>query len=251
MNNSQQQMSVYEHIGELRKRLMVVVIFFIIAMIGGFFLAQPIILFLKNAPEAQNISMNVFRLTDPLKVYMQFAFIIALIITTPIILFQLWLFVKPGLYENEQRVTLMYIPVSVLLFLGGIVFAYAILFPFVLQFINQLSERLQINEMYGINEYFNFLFHLTLPFGLLFQLPIVVLFLTRLGIVTPMFLSNVRKYAYFVLFVIAAFITPPDIVSHLMVTLPLFLLYELSIVIARFGYKKAMKAKLAHENKDD
>ena len=97
--------------------------------------------------------------------------------------------------------------------------------------------------MIGINEYFHFLFQITIPFGFLFQLPVIMLFLTRLGIVTPMLLAQMRKVAYFILLVVAAFITPPDIVSHLMVTVPLLLLYEISIWISKIGYKKVLEAE--------
>lgn len=100
---------------------------------------------------------------------------------------------------------------------------------------------MEINQVIGINEYFHFLLQITLPFGLLFQLPVIILFLTRLGIITPDFLSRVRKYAYFILLVIAALITPPDVLSHMMVTLPLLLLYEVSIWISKLAYRKKMK----------
>jgi len=106
-----------------------------------------------------------------------------------------------------------------------------------------LSEDLGINQVIGINDYFNFLFQITIPFGIIFQLPIVLLFLTRLGVITPMLMVKVRKYAYFVLFIIAAFITPPDIISHLIVTVPLFALYELSVMVSRIGYKKYLKSE--------
>ena len=244
----EKEMSVYDHLVELRKRILIVLVFFVLAMICGLFLSRPMILFLQSAPEAQNIPMNAFKLTDPFKVYFQFAFIIALILTSPLALYQLWAFVSPGLYEHERKVTLAYIPVSVLLFLGGIFFAYFMLFPFVIDFVSTLADRLNIHEMYGINEYFSFLLQLTLPFGFLFQLPIVVMFFTRLGIIQPMMLVKIRKYAYFILLVIAGLITPPDIVSHLMVTFPLFILYEISIFISRFSYKKALKAKLKQAN---
>ena len=102
---------------------------------------------------------------------------------------------------------------------------------------------MDIIQTIGINEYFSFLFQLLIPFGIIFQLPIVLLFLTRLGILDPATLVKVRKYAYFALFVIAAFITPPDLFSHLFVTVPLFALYEISIFISRFGYRKYLKAE--------
>ncbi|SDP93237.1 sec-independent protein translocase protein TatC [Litchfieldia salsa] len=251
MNNmTEKEMSIYDHIGELRKRLIFVVVFFFFAMVGSFFLAEPTIIFLQQADEAKELTMNAFRLTDPIKIYMQFAFIIAFIITSPLILFQLWAFISPGLYERERKVTLSYIPISVGLFLTGLSFSYFILFPFVVNFMGRLAERLDIQQVIGINEYFQFLLQLTLPFGFLFQLPVVIMFLTRLGIVTPMFLVEVRKYAYFVLLVIGGLITPPELLSHLMVTIPLLGLYEISIIVSRGAYRKAKQAELLHENEN-
>jgi sec-independent protein translocase protein TatC len=112
----------------------------------------------------------------------------------------------------------------------------------------RISSDLEINQVIGIHEYFTFLLQLTVPFGLLFQLPVVIMFLTRLGIVTPMFLSKVRKYAYFILLVIAALITPPELASHLMVSIPLFILYEISIWVSRISYRKAQKLRFEEEN---
>lgn len=133
-------------------------------------------------------------------------------------------------------------------FLGGIAFSYFILFPFVVDFMTRVSDDLNVNQVIGIHEYFQFLLQLTLPFGLLFQMPVVIMFITRLGLVTPMFLAKIRKYAYFVLFVIAALITPPELLSHLMVSVPLLILYEISIVISRISYRQAQKTMIQEEN---
>ncbi|HLU22072.1 MAG TPA: twin-arginine translocase subunit TatC [Bacillaceae bacterium] len=245
---NQKEMTFLDHIEELRKRLMRIVVFFVLAVIVSFLIVEPIINFIQNADVAEELTMNAFRVTDPFKVYMNMTFVIALIITSPVVLYQLWSFVSPGLLEKERRVTLSYIPVSVLLFLGGLAFSYFVLFPFLIKFMLDLSNEMSIQSTIGINEYFQFLFQITIPFGLLFQLPVVILFLTRLGIITPMFLAKIRKYAYFVLLVIAAIITPPDVISHLMVTVPLCLLYEISIWISRIGYRKARAAELEVEN---
>ncbi|MDT2048584.1 twin-arginine translocase subunit TatC [Priestia flexa] len=244
---NEQEMSVYDHIGELRKRILIVVFFFFIATIGGFFLADRVIIYLQSADEASSLTMNAFKLTDPVKIYMQFAFVIGCVVSAPIALYQLWAFISPGLYDKERKVTLGYIPISIILFLTGISFAYFVLFPFVVEFMIRIADKLDVNQVIGINEYFSFLFQLTLPFGLLFQLPVVIMFLTRLGIVTPQFLSGIRKYAYFVLLVIAAFITPPELLSHLMVTIPLFILYEISIIISRISYRKMLKNRQEYE----
>ncbi|RST57612.1 twin-arginine translocase subunit TatC [Siminovitchia terrae] len=240
---NQKDMTILDHIEELRKRLMMIVVFFVLAVVVSFFLSQPLIKWLQHASVAQDITMNAFRVTDPFKVFMQMAFVLAFIITSPVILYQLWAFISPGLLEKERRVTLGYIPVSVTLFLAGLLFSYFVLFPFVIRFMMSLSGNMEIQTTIGINEYFHFLFQITIPFGVLFQLPVVMLFLTRLGIITPAFLKKVRKYAYFILIVVAAFITPPDVISHMMVTVPLLILYEISIWISKIGYKKSQAAE--------
>ncbi|MBT2625431.1 MULTISPECIES: twin-arginine translocase subunit TatC [Bacillus] len=243
------QMSLIEHVTELRRRLLIVAISFVVFFIAGFFLAKPAIVYLQGTDEAKELTLNAFNLTDPLYVFMQFAFIIGLVLTSPIILFQLWAFVSPGLYEKERKVTLGYIPIAIMLFLAGVSFSYYILFPFVVDFMKRISNDLDVNQVIGINEYFHFLLQLTIPFGLLFQMPVILMFLTRLGIVTPMFLAKIRKYAYFTLLVIAALITPPELLSHMMVTVPLLILYEISIFISRAAYLKSQK-NMAESDKD-
>lgn len=243
MAENEKDMTIYDHLGELRRRILIVGAFFLVAMVAGLFISPSLITYLQNIPEAENFPMNVFRLTDSFKLYMNFSFFVGVVLVFPIFLYQLWSFVSPGLVEKERKATLSYIPIATILFFVGIAFAYFILFPNVIHFLSELSERLNVTEQYGVNEYFSFLFRITIPFGFLFQLPVVVMFLTRLGLVTPMLLSRIRKYSYFVLLVIAGFITPPDLISHLMVTVPLFLLYEVSIWISKFSYRKVLKAE--------
>ncbi|TSB44931.1 twin-arginine translocase subunit TatC [Alkalicoccobacillus porphyridii] len=240
-------MSIWAHLEELRRRLFIVLVFFVVALMIGFFVSTPLITLLQQTPEARDLPMNAFKMTDPLRIYMTFAFAIGLVLIFPVILYQIWAFVKPGLHEKEQKATLAYIPIAFVLFLIGVAFAYFILFPLILSFMARMAERLSITEQYGINEYFAFLFQLIIPFGFLFQLPVVIMFLTRIGILTPDFLRKIRKYAYFVLLVIAGFITPPDLFSHLMVTVPLLLLYELSIWLSKLTYRK-YKPYLTNEN---
>lgn len=243
MNQKEKDLTIIEHIDEIRKRLTIVVVFFVLAVAGSFFLAKPLIHFLQYSEEAKSLTLNAFTITDPIMIYLKVIIFIAVVIISPVILYQLWGFVSPGLHETERKATLSYIPFTFFLFLGGVLFSYEVLFPYVINFMMLLSHDLGINQVIGINEYFNFLFQITLPFGIIFQLPIVLLFLTRLGIITPMMMVKVRKYAYFVLFVIAAFITPPDIFSHLIVTVPLFILYEISVAVSKVGYKKYLKAE--------
>lgn len=110
------EMSLLEHIIELRRRLVFIAFFFAVFVMAGFFLAKPIILYLQQTDEAKLLTLNAFKLTDPLLVYMQFAVIIGAVMTSPLVLYQLWAFISPGLYEKERKVTLSYIPVSIILF---------------------------------------------------------------------------------------------------------------------------------------
>ncbi|SDI91517.1 twin-arginine translocase subunit TatC [Natribacillus halophilus] len=244
---NQRDMTFRAHFEELRKRLIFSALFLVVGLGVGFFLAPTVVEYLQSIPEAQDFPMNAFQLTDPLRVYINFAFFISIILVLPVILYQVWAFIAPGLAEKERKITLSYIPIATVLFLGGIAFSFYVLLPYIMDFLGDLAERLNITEQYGINEYFSFLFRLTLPFGFIFQLPVVVMFLTRLGLITPMFLTRIRKYAYFALLVIAAFITPPELVSHLIVTVPLFLLYELSVVISRYAFRKRMREDAARQ----
>ncbi|MCM3007094.1 twin-arginine translocase subunit TatC [Priestia koreensis] len=248
---SEKEMSVYDHIGELRKRVILVAVVFLVTTVAGLFFAEPIIRYLQQADRAKDLTMNAFRLTDPIKIYFQFSFVIGCVLTAPLALYQLWAFISPGLYERERKVTLGYIPLSLFLFLAGVAFSYFVLLPYVLNFSASLAENLNVTQVIGINEYFDFLIKLTLPFGLLFQLPVIIMFLTRLGIVTPTFLSKFRRYAYFILLVLAGLISPPDVISQIIVMIPLVILYEISIIISRSAHKKVLEARQLEEMQEE
>ena len=237
------ELTVLEHIEELRKRLFVTAIFFVLALFGGFYTAKPIIKYIQFSEQAQQFTLNASNPSDPLTVYLSVTFLVALVLVSPMLLFQLWLFITPGLHETERKATLKYIPYSFLLFIAGISFSYFILFPNVMRFMVNLSNDLQIETIININEYFSFLFKLVIPFGFIFQLPVLTLFLARIGILNPTLMVKFRKYSYFALFVLAVLLAPPDLVSNILIAIPLFLLYEVSIVIAKFGYRKFLIAE--------
>ncbi|MCH7323955.1 twin-arginine translocase subunit TatC [Solibacillus sp. MA9] len=238
-----QELTLLEHMEELRKRLFFVAIFFVLALFAGFYTAKPIIRHIQRSDLAASFSMNAFSPADPLTVYLQMTFIIAAVIVSPILLYQLWAFITPGLHDKERKATLKYIPYAFVLGIGGMAFAYFILFPFVMRFMTELSSDLNITQTIGINEFFSFLLKLVVPFGILFQLPVVTLFVARLGIINPKLMIKFRKYAYFVLIVISVLLAPPDFVSNIIIAIPLFILYEVSIVISRIGYRKYEKAE--------
>ena len=133
-----------EHFEELRKRLLIVMYFFVAALFAGFFLSKPLIYQMQNAPWTENVQMHAFQVTDPLKIYLIVIVIIAFIIILPVIMYQLWSFITPGLYENERKVTLLYIPVVVILLLIGMAFSYFIVVPYIIKFTFDLSAEMGI-----------------------------------------------------------------------------------------------------------
>lgn len=235
------QEDLVNHLTELRKRLLIVFLCFIVAMSGGLYLAPSILLYIKSGLTAHSVEWNVFSFTDGLFIYLRCAFLFAILFTLPVVLYQTWAFVKPGLTETEAKGTLAYVPVSFLLFLIGISFSYFLVFPMMLGFMIEMNHNVGAVETYGIDRYFSFLFSVVFPLGVAFEMPLIILFLTKLGLLTPERLKGSRKYAYIGLAVVGSCISPPDFVSHLSVTVPLILLFEISVLISN-RYAKRLAA---------
>jgi sec-independent protein translocase protein TatC len=237
----QREMTVVEHLNELRRRIIWVLAVFVVALLAGLYFAGPIIEYLKQKPITEGVPLISLHPSDALRVYMQFAFLIGVVVTLPVALYHTWRFVAPGLREHERRATIYFIPAAFFLFIAGIMFGYFIVFPMIMQFMAGMTASIGADPNYGIAEYFGFLFNMVIPFGVLFELPIVVMFLTRLRILNPMRLAKMRRLAYFGLAVVAVTLTPPEIISDILVTIPLLLLYELSIWLSRIVYRKQLK----------
>lgn len=237
----EQEYSLVEHLTELRKRLIVITVAFVLSLGIGFGIAQKTLNFIKMQPTAVNVDWNVFGFTDGIMIYFKCALVLAILITLPIAMHQIWLFVRPGLSEAEAKGTYVFIPASFFLFLAGVSFSYFIMFPMMLNFMSDINQSIGATETYGMNQYFTFMFNLVIPVGIVFELPIVVMFLTKLGIVTPASLRKMRKIAYFVLAVVGVLISPPDFISDVLIIVPLFILFEVSIVISSITLKRADK----------
>jgi sec-independent protein translocase protein TatC len=226
--------NVIEHLGELRKRIIITLTFFIIFLLVSFIFVEDIHDFLVKDLDDK---LAILGPGDILWVYMAIAGFSAITLTIPVAAFQVWLFVKPGLKKEEQRVTLAFIPGIFILFISGIAFGYFLLFPIVLGFLQSLAGN-QFETFFTVDKYFRFMINLTIPFGFLFEMPAVIMFLTRLGIINPQKLAKTRKISYFILIVISVFITPPDFISDILVIVPLLLLYEFSITLSKIVYRK-------------
>lgn len=223
-----------EHLDELRQRIIKVLLVFIFFFAGAFIFVQDIYNWLIRDLDEK---LAVLGPSDILWVYMMISCVFAIAATIPAASFQTWKFIAPALTKDESKVTLRFIPGLFILFIIGICFGYFVLFPIVLGFLMSLSAG-QFETMFTADKYFRFIMNLTLPFGFLFEMPLVVMFLTRLGILNPVRLAKARKLSYFVLIVVSILITPPDFISDILVIIPLLVLYELSVTISKVVYMK-------------
>ncbi len=170
---------------------------------------------------------------------MKVSLYIALFLGSPVLLYQLWMFVAAGLYAKEKRIVLSYFPASAGLFLGGVLFGYFVLVPYGMYFLNRTTPLELVRPDFRISEYFGFLSSLCLGLGVAFELPIVMVLLARVGIVEPSFFSKYRGHTWVVVMIVAGVLTPPDPYTQLMMAVPMLVLYELGIVCARLGEPRA------------
>ncbi|MEO8534413.1 MAG: twin-arginine translocase subunit TatC [Flavobacterium sp.] len=163
------------------------------------------------------------------------------ILSFPYILWELWKFISPALYEKERKNAKIFIFTSSLLFFLGVVFGYYIVIPMSVNFVATFSISKAVVNQFTIESYMGMVKTSVLASGLFFELPIIIYFLTKLGLVTPAFLRKYWKYAVIIILIIAAIVTPPDVVSQTIVAIPMLIIYELSILISRVVYKNKMK----------
>lgn len=227
------------HLVELRDRLLKVILAILLVFLGIMpwaaqiydILAQPM---MNALPEGTKMIATgvVTPFLVPIKVTLLVAFIGAL----PIVLYQAWAFIAPGLYLHEKRLALPLVLASTLLFLVGMAFCYFFVFGVVFNFINQFAPA-SITPAPDIEQYLSFVMTMFIAFGVTFEVPVVVLVLVGAGVVSLEKLREIRPYAIVGAFVIAAIVTPPDVVSQLMLAVPLVLLFELGLQLARFVRK--------------
>ncbi|WP_137937263.1 twin-arginine translocase subunit TatC [Chitinivorax sp. B] len=232
--------SFVSHLVELRNRLLRIFAGIIIVFIALFhwsdqiyaLLAMPM---LKSLPVGgQMIATDV---TTPFFVPMKVTLMSAFLISLPNTLYQIWAFVAPGLYDHEKRMVLPLVVASTLLFLVGMAFAYFLVFPVVFHFMNSVAPE-GVAVMTDISKYLDFVLGMFLAFGVTFEVPIAVILLVQFGIISVEKLREARSYVIVGAFVIAAIVTPPDVLSQIMLAVPLWLLYEVGVIVAGMMVKQ-------------
>ncbi len=234
------KMTFLEHLEELRKRLIVSIVALGVGFLVCWNFADRIFAWLqyplaKFLPPGDKLVFT--RLTEPFLLYMKVAFFAGIFVASPIIIWQLWLFISPGLYKRERRYAVPFIIIASLFFIAGGYFGYRVLLPGTCKFFLETGK--QFKQMIKVDEFFSFASTIILATGLVFETPILIFFLARLGIVTPAFLMQKAKYAVVLAFIISAIVTPtPDMITQTALALPMIGLYFLGIAIAYLFGKK-------------
>ncbi len=231
-----------EHLRELRSCLIVTIIAVIIGFAVSYGFIKPIgTWFFKPLidvlPEGSSLIFTSYQ--EGFFFYLKLALVCGLLLASPVIFYQIWLFIAPGLYKHEKRILVPFTFLSTLCFLGGTAFGYLVVFPPAFRFLVGYSNEF-LTSLPSVSEYFSLAVRLLIAFGVIFEMPILMVFLAKMGVVTVSFLNKNRKYAILINFIIAAILTPtPDVVNQMMMGIPLLILYEISVVAVYFFGKKS------------
>lgn len=255
------EMSFLDHLEQLRWHLIRSISAVLVIAIGIFSMGPLVFKLLIFAPKEPNfITYRFFcKIADamciePAKltllrtemgeeffVHIKTSIFLGVTLAMPYILYEIWRFIKPGLYDQERKHARGFVFFSSALFILGVLFGYYIISPFAISFLSNYSIGKEVEVSSTLSSYVGYLTMFTMPAGFLFQLPIVVYFLTKIGLITPDFLKKYRKHSYVIILLLAAVITPPDIVSQILIGIPLYALYEVSILISRRIVNKQKK----------
>ena len=236
-------MTITGHLDELRRRLFRIAAVFILASVVCFLFIQRFVdVALAMSPDFSFVYLSPSELFTS---YLKLSFVLGLVISSPVILWQVWGFIQPGLTEEEGKSALSAIVAGFLFFLLGALFCFLVVLPITLQFFYNFNGSTQITASISFNNYMNFVLGMLVAFGVVFEMPVLSFLLARLGLLKPEWLAAARKYAILLVFIVAAIITPPDVISQLMTAVPMLGLYELSIFVSRRAYKEKEKAESA------
>ena len=231
--------TLLSHLVELRSRLVKAFIAVMVVFVCLFPFSRQLF-DLASAPLVAVLPGGQMIATEPLTPLitpLKLALLLALLVAMPIVLYQVWAFVAPGLYKKEKRFAFPMLASSIFLFYAGVAFAYFVVFPLIFGFITSYASD-QINVMTDISSYLSFVSIIVLAFGLAFEVPVATVLIVWTGLVTPEKLAKARPYVFLTAFVVGMFLTPPDVFSQTMLAIPVYLLYELGLFMSRFFVRK-------------
>lgn len=237
-------MSFFGHLAELRKRLITALTVFLLVSIASFTWSEKLADFII-AP-AKDMAFVFLSPPDLFMLYIKIALSMGLVISLPVIIFELWMFISPALLPREKRSIFFSLMAGGLLFIAGAAFSYFIIIPFTIKFFLSYQSA-YVKPMISINEYFGFVISLALSFGAVFELPVAASLLGAFGVLKAETLIRVRRIAVLLIFIAAAILTPPDVVSQVLLALPMLALYELSVMILKQRERRRAKKEVQVE----
>ena len=249
--NPDGSMSLSGHLKELRNRIIVVVLLLLVAFTVCLSFAPNFITFLTNMGEAYNYVFVYIAPQELLLVYLNTALIGALVVCFPVVAYEVYAFCSPGMKKKERTFFIGSLFAGTAFFVLGVAFARFISLPFVLRFLIQFTGQVDVSASISIQQYIGFLLTIFVVFGLVFELPVVSVLLTGLGLIKASWLRKGRKIMIVIIFLMAAIITPPDVVSQIMVAIPMILLYELSIGLSSLVGKRREAKHNADSDEDE
>ena len=245
------EMPFLDHLEELRWRIIWSLVALIIGVAGAFFVLQQFDIFkFLEGPILPYLGGNKLKYThpaDPFSVLITASFSIGIVMAMPVIIYQVWAFLAPALYKHEKRVVLPVIFGAIVLFVCGVALSFYVVLPLAIGWLMGIAQQTDALEpMITYREYFSFAVNMSLAFGLCFELPIVILLLATLGLVTPEFLRRYRRHALVLCVVTGALLSPGDLIwTTMLLAAPLYLLYELSVILTSIVYRRRRKRAAA------
>lgn len=248
-------MPFLDHLEELRWRILKSILAVVILAIAAFYFSEELMQFLLapmrdvRTGTGEEVRLHVTEVTGALYAYIKVSLIFGILASLPVVFYQLWAFISPGLYKRERRMVLPVVLISTLLFLVGAAFCYYVVLPFSLKFLIQFSGDL-LSPIITVGSYITFSGMLLLSFGFGFEMPIAAYMLGKLGILTSRFMAKGRRYAIVIILIVAAVLTPtPDIFTQSLLAVPMYALYEISILVVRLTGRREKGREQPSEEK--
>ncbi|HCX65746.1 MAG TPA: twin-arginine translocase subunit TatC [Eubacteriaceae bacterium] len=244
MNKAQKEaMGIVDHLGEVRKRLFIAIGSFILLSLATFSYVDDVIQFLIQNSKDLGYQLVYLTPSELFTQYIKISLIAGIALASPIILYQIWAFIKPGLEKGEKRVVFLSLFFGMICFVMGVVFAYIVVVPTMFHFLMNVDQNNIVAPTISIQSYINFILSTLIMFGIVFELPVITVLLSELGLIRAEWMVKSRKIVIVFLFIVGALITPPDIISQVLVAIPILILFEFSIVLSRIiGARKKKRS---------
>lgn len=247
--NSDGEMPLSEHLRELRRRLLVCAVFLLVSVAVGLHFAPKLVDVLLDMGRACQYRFVYIAPQELLMQYFSTALLIGACVTLPVLFYETWAFIRPGLRKNENIIFLLAMAFGLVCFCAGVFFAYRVMLPFMLYFLSKVGAGSGVSAAVSVQNYISFLMTVFVVFGIVFELPVLSVVLTQMGLLNVRWMKKGRRAVIVVIFVVAALITPPDVVSQIMVAVPMAGLYELSILLCSVLQKFQNKNKSKNQQK--